>query len=86
MDDRKICLKYPNIAIHAVSRDSSVFPFKPCVLLVYSTPAEDDLDEEVTINYRLSTEEPEQCVLVGLACTLHNSSFGMLLSNSEYHI
>ncbi len=38
-----------------------MFPFKPCVLIVYCE--EDDSEEEVTINYRISTKQPEQRVL-----------------------
>lgn len=63
--DRKISLSFPCIAVHAVSRDAAVFPFKPCIFLLYSVPDEDDPEQELAnINYRLSSQEPEseQCV------------------------
>ena len=62
--DRKISLNFPCIAVHAVSRDDSSFPFKPCIFLLYSVPDEDDSEQELAnINYRLlSSQEPEQCV------------------------
>lgn len=59
--DRRISLSFPYIAVHAVSRDASVFPFKPCIYLLYSVPDEDDLEQEIS-NYRISTQESDQRV------------------------
>ena len=64
--DKEIKLKFPDIAIHAVCRDTEVFPFKPCILLVYYKEEEDDAEEEVNINYRLSTKEPQQRMFVAI--------------------
>ena len=56
----KLC--FPYIAVHAVSREASVFPYKPCIFILYSVPDEDDPEQEVTKEYRFSTEETEQRV------------------------
>lgn len=56
-------LNFPYIAIHAVSRDATVFPHQPCIFLVYSLPDTDEPEQEVTRTYRLCTEKPEQSVL-----------------------
>lgn len=60
---RVISLNYPDIAIHAVSRDITVFPYRPCVLLLHSVADVDsDADQENTTQYRLVLPNPEQCI------------------------
>ncbi len=54
-------MTYPHISIHAVSRDVSVFPFKPCILIVYAQPDEIDLEKETITHYRLIPPKSEQC-------------------------
>lgn len=63
--DRELCLSFPYIAVHAVSRDTSVFPFKPCIYLMYSVPDEENLDQEIITNYRITTSESNQSVYLG---------------------
>lgn len=83
--DRKISLSFPYIAVHAVSRDAAVFPFKPCIFLLYSVPDEDDPEQELINNYRLSSQEPEQCVSKYSSCTcnLHVTSMSGVSANVE---
>ena len=54
-------MSFPNVAIHAVSRDTSVFPYKPCVLFLYSVPDEEEPEEETTTSYRICTQELGEC-------------------------
>ena len=50
--------------MHAISRDESVFPYKPCLLLLHSvadvSPDEPEDDEEV-VQYRFVLSNEELC-------------------------
>ena len=55
-------LNYPDIGVHAVSRDSSVFPYRPCLLLLHSVLSMDaDEDQEDVIQYRFALANEEHC-------------------------
>ena len=58
---RDISLSFPHIAIHAISRDTTVFPFKPCIFLLYSLPDVDDPEQEEVTHYRLAPPQSNQC-------------------------
>ena len=60
--DKSLTLNIPQIGVHAVSRDTSVFPFKPCLVVLYSEPSEDHEDTEVTKTYRFCAESLHQRV------------------------
>ena len=79
--NEEIWLKYPFIALHAVSRDATVFPFKPCVYLLYSVPEEDDSEQEVVTTYRLATQELDQR---GLLILLYFFNFILLFQLMQY--
>ena len=55
-------LSYPEIGVHAVSTDSSVFPHRACLLLLHSEDSEDveDEDNEV-VQYRFVLQKEEEC-------------------------
>ena len=60
-DDNQMRLSFPYIAVHAVSKEVSTFPFKPCIFILYAVPDEDDPDQQETKVYRFSTEETGRC-------------------------
>lgn len=57
---RVISLNYPDIAIHAVSRDTAVFPYRPCVLLLHCVPDVDSDADQDSTQFRLALPDPEQ--------------------------
>ena len=57
-----LALSFPSIVLHAVSRDVSAFPFKPCIFILYSITDDEDSELEVTKTYRLSPDNAEQRV------------------------
>lgn len=69
VDEREgLTLDYPRICVHAVSRDTSVFP-SPCVYLLYSaTPPESsseedaDMEESPPLEIRLVPPHADHCM------------------------
>jgi len=61
-DDVTVSLSYPDIGVHAVSTDSSVFPHRPCLLLLLSENDEDGEEEqEEIVQYRFVLHNEEEC-------------------------
>ena len=62
--DEKLCLLYPDISLHAVSRDVSSFPH-PCLYLLCSIPeGERDSDPDdclEPVEVRLVLENSDDC-------------------------